>query len=115
MDTLRGHQDFADCDFEVDTRYGQFPANRLTPPQEDIAAALDAMLAAERPLIFAGGGMIASGAMAEVQELAELLDVPVTTTYMGKGTMAEDHPLCLGPFGPHCIVDDLELIKVKKT
>jgi len=39
------------------------------------------------------------GAMEEVQELAEMLDVPIATTYMGKGTLAEDHPLSLGPFG----------------
>lgn len=99
VDVLRGQHGFADDDFAVDSRYGRFPANRLTPPQEDIATALDTMLAAKRPIILAGGGVVSSNAMAEVQEFAERLDIPVATTYMGKGTMAEDHPLCLGPFG----------------
>jgi len=99
LDVLKGEHAFTSSDLEVDGRYGQFPANRLTPPAEDIAAAADALLAAKRPIILAGGGVVASGAMEEVQELAEMLDVPVATTYMGKGTLAEDHSLSLGPFG----------------
>ncbi len=99
VDVLRGRHAFEDAELEVDSRYGRFPANRMTPPSVDVANALDAMLAARRPIIVGGGGAIASGAMAEVQELSELLDVPVATTYMGKGTMAESHPMCLGPFG----------------
>lgn len=99
LDTLRGECAFEPHALEVDERYGRFPANRLTPPTDDISAAVQALLGAERPIILAGGGVVASGATDELEELAELLGMPVATTYMGKGTMREDHPLCLGPFG----------------
>lgn len=99
IDVLRNRHTFTPSDLNADGRYGQFPANRMTPPTEDIDAAVDLLLAAGRPIILAGGGVVASNAMPEVQQLAELLDIPVATTYMGKGTLAENHPLSLGPFG----------------
>ena len=99
LDVLKGRHAFGPPELEVDGRYGRFPANRPTPPDEDIEAAADALLAAARPIVLAGGGVIASGAMDEVRELAELLGMPVATTFMGKGTLAEDHSLSLGPFG----------------
>lgn len=99
LDALKGEHEFTTSALEVDQRYGRFPAHRLTPPREDIATAAGSLRAAVRPVILAGGGAIASGATEEVRELAELLDIPVATTFMGKGTLAEDHPLCLGPFG----------------
>ncbi len=99
IDVLRDRHTFMPADLNVDSRYGRFPANRMTPPVEDIEASVDSLLAAERPIILAGGGVVASDAMAEVRELSELLDIPVATTFMGKGTIAENHPLSLGPFG----------------
>lgn len=99
IDVLRDRHSFTQSDLKVDNRYSRFPANRMTPPIEDIDAAVDSLLAAERPIILAGGGVVASDGMEEVQQLAELLDVPVATTYMGKGTIAENHPLSLGPYG----------------
>ena len=99
LDVLKGRHRFAPPDLEVDTRYARFPANRPMPAREDVSAAVGSLLAARRPVILAGGGAIASGATEEVRELAELLAIPVATTFMGKGTLAETHPLCLGPFG----------------
>ncbi|MGI9597022.1 MAG: thiamine pyrophosphate-binding protein, partial [Acidimicrobiales bacterium] len=99
IDVLRTRRTFTPADLAVDSRYGRFPAIRMTPPAEDMLTAVDSLLAAERPIILAGGGVVASNAMPEVQELAELLDIPIATTYMGKGTVAENHPLSLGPFG----------------
>lgn len=99
LDVLKATHTFSPADLSVDTRYGRFPATRTTPPADDISATVDALLRAERPVILAGGGVIASGASAEVQELAERLGIPVATTFMGKGSIAENHPLSLGPFG----------------
>ncbi len=99
LDALKGRREFSPSELEVDERYGRFPANRLTPPEEDISAAADSLLAAKHPIILAGGGAVASNASEEVKELAELLGIPVATTFMGKGALAENHPLCIGPFG----------------
>lgn len=48
------------------------------------------------PVIWAGGGALRSGTWREVVQLAELLDAPVATTYMGKGAIPDDHPLAVG-------------------
>ncbi len=54
---------------------------------------------AEKPLIIAGHGALIAGAMAEVMELAERLQAPVTTTLLGKGAFPENHELALGMLG----------------
>ena len=64
---------------------------RADPRQIERAAAL--LLAAERPVILAGGGVVSSGAFAELRQVAELLSAAVVTTMMGKGAFPEDHPL----------------------
>jgi len=56
---------------------------------------------ARKPLLYIGGGVIASGASKEVKELAELMQIPVVTTMMGKGSFPEDHHLWLGMPGMH--------------
>jgi len=50
----------------------------------------------KRPLIFAGGGVIAAGAWSELVEVAELLQAPVLMSPMGKGAIPAGHPLCAG-------------------
>ncbi len=59
------------------------------------------LLDAERPVILAGGGVILSGASAELRRLADSLMIPVTNTLMGKGAYPEDSPLALGMLGMH--------------
>jgi len=59
------------------------------------------IIEAERPLIYAGGGVISSNASAELISLATTLGIPVTTTLMGIGCMPCDHPLNLGMLGMH--------------
>ncbi len=54
-----------------------------------------------RPVLYAGGGVIASGAHEELLALAEAGDIPVTTTLMGLGAFPEDHPLSLHMLGMH--------------
>jgi acetolactate synthase-1/2/3 large subunit len=56
---------------------------------------------AERPLLYIGGGGISANAHAEIHELAELFQIPVTTTLMGKGAFDENHPLSVGMLGMH--------------
>lgn len=99
LNVLKDAADFDPAQLAVDARYGNFPAHCPAPPADAIAAAVDALLSAKRPVILAGGGVIASRAGDEVRALAETLEVPVATTFMGKGALAENHPLALGPFG----------------
>jgi acetolactate synthase-1/2/3 large subunit len=56
---------------------------------------------AHRPLIYAGGGIIASGASAELRQLAELGDIPAVNTLMGLGTLPSNHPNFISMPGMH--------------
>ena len=69
------------------------------PRSEPVRAAVDMLLAARRPLILAGGGVIGGEAWEELRDLAEYLRVPVQVTLMGKGAFPEDHPLFAGMAG----------------
>lgn len=75
------------------------------PPQgvdkERITEAVDLIMASERPVIYAGGGLIKARAVGALRELAELLDVHVVTTLMARGVFPDRHPLCLGMPGMH--------------
>ncbi|NHV99420.1 MAG: biosynthetic-type acetolactate synthase large subunit [Thaumarchaeota archaeon] len=72
-----------------------------SPSDEEILTVSKMLVEAERPVIIAGGGVIISGASSELIALAELLNAPVATTLMGKGSIPEDHPLSLGMVGMH--------------
>ncbi len=78
---------------------GYRPTIKGNPRQ--INAALQLMRAAERPLLYVGGGAIAASAHAELQQLAEHFQIPVTTTLMGMGSFDEYHPLSVGMLGMH--------------
>ena len=69
------------------------PSAAPLPDPACIAVASRLLAGARRPVIVAGGGVIAAGAGAELRALAELLGAPVVTTMMGKGAFPEDHPL----------------------
>jgi len=56
---------------------------------------------AKKPVIYAGGGIITSGASKELKELAFKANIPVTTTLMGLGVFPENHSLSLGMLGMH--------------
>ncbi|MFO8060005.1 MAG: thiamine pyrophosphate-binding protein, partial [Bacillota bacterium] len=77
----------------------RYPAWRTRPDPQLLERAAGLLLAAERPLILAGGGVILSGAMEALREFAEQLGIGVVTTMEGKGSMREDHPLALGVIG----------------
>ncbi len=65
----------------------------------DVRAALKALLAAKKPMIHAGAGVLYAEAWNELREFAELVQVPVMTTLPGKSGFPEDHPLALGSGG----------------
>lgn len=66
-----------------------------------IKKAAKAIAQAKKPLIYAGGGVIISGAYKSLKELAEKLKAPVTWTLMGTGCFPATHPLALGMLGMH--------------
>lgn len=78
---------------------GYQPVTQPNPRQ--IKGAVRLLLSAERPVIYAGGGVIKAGASRDLQALAELTGIPVVTTLMARGAMPDDHPLCLGMPGMH--------------
>ena len=71
------------------------------PDITQIEKAILMLLSAEKPIILAGGGVIIGSAFAELQAIAEMLMIPVVTTFKGKGAFPENHVLSLGPIGMH--------------
>ncbi len=68
---------------------------------ELVRAAAELLLAAERPVIYAGGGILKARAADGLRELAERTGIPVVTTLMARGCFPDSHPLCLGMPGMH--------------
>jgi tartronate-semialdehyde synthase len=85
-------------DFDAD-RGGPLRFEKPAPRPNAIRRAVEMILEAERPVLMPGGGVIGADAADELMELAEYLQVPVSPTYMGKGTIPEDHPLFMGIVG----------------
>ncbi|HEV2473573.1 MAG TPA: thiamine pyrophosphate-binding protein, partial [Chthonomonadales bacterium] len=76
-----------------------YPSYRTQAPRAALAGMLDALLAAKRPVIVAGGGAVLSGAWDEITRLAETLHIPVATTINGKGSINEMHAWSAGVIG----------------
>ena len=70
-------------------------------PEAALDQALPVLLAAKRPVIYAGGGVVISGAARELREFAERTQTPVANTLMGIGAMPDSHPLALRMLGMH--------------
>lgn len=68
---------------------------------EMVRQAAELIAAAERPVLYTGGGILKARAAAALLELAELTQIPVVTTLMNRGGFPDDHPLCLGMPGMH--------------
>ncbi|OZC65634.1 glyoxylate carboligase [Rhodococcus sp. 06-470-2] len=88
----------AEIDFDPDT-YQSLPVHKPVASRAQAEKAIDMLLAAERPLIVAGGGIINADASDLLVQLAEILDVPVIPTLMGWGTIPDDHRLAAGMVG----------------
>jgi acetolactate synthase-1/2/3 large subunit len=111
---------------DITARTGEWKARRKGPPEEppggtteararrleernerptfdegDIDRTVEMLGRARRPMIYAGGGVIISGASKELVELAERLNAPVALSLMGIGAIPHDHRLCTGLIGMH--------------
>jgi len=71
-------------------------ATRSAPDPDDVDRAVVALLGARCPVIFAGQGVRSAGATEDLVQLAEVLQAPVMTTLLGKGSFPEDHALSAG-------------------
>ena len=79
--------------------YRVWPVRRPAPDADAVTEAAEALRAASRPLIVAGGGVIYSEATETLRELAEATGIPVAETQAGKGSLRFDHPGALGAIG----------------
>jgi len=98
-----GQVDAEEAEMEplCEPQFSRVPPFRPEPDQASVHAALDALQAAQRPVIVAGGGVRASGAQADVLALAEALQIPIATSLNGKDTVPGTHPLSVGAVGSY--------------
>jgi len=83
----------------ADPQFGAFPAMPAEADPAEVERLVKALLAAKRPLVICGGGVVLAGAEAELQRLAERLDLPIATTVSGRGSIAETHACAVGVVG----------------
>jgi acetolactate synthase-1/2/3 large subunit len=91
----------AELEVVIEEPFTHYPSSRPEPEAELVREAVRALAGAERPVIIAGGGTIASSAGPTIVELAEMLSIPVATSLNGKGTILENHPLSIGVVGSY--------------
>jgi acetolactate synthase-1/2/3 large subunit len=84
------------ADHQGDVDYTAVAGSRYAPDPDAVKRAVDALLEAKRPVIYAGQGVLFANASAELVQLAERLDAPVLTTMQGKSGFPEKHPLSIG-------------------
>ena len=87
-------------DFNPDISFRGYSTDH-TPRSQELDWAAQILAKAERPILMAGGGVIAAGATNELIALSEALLAPTANTLMGKGAFPSDHPLSLGLCGMH--------------
>lgn len=81
------------------------------PKAEDVNEVVKLLENCQRPVIYAGGGVISGNASKELTEFAEILDAPVCCSLMGMGDISGDHPLFAGNLGMHGAVETGMAIK----
>ncbi|MBT5298491.1 MAG: thiamine pyrophosphate-binding protein [Rhodospirillaceae bacterium] len=102
---------WAQSDFET------YPAWPAAPSDDAVDGFVKALTAAKNPLIICGGGVVLAGGEAELQRLAEGLNIAVATTVSGQGSLSDLHPNCLGVVGSNggvvetrAVVEEADLI-----
>jgi acetolactate synthase I/II/III large subunit len=91
----------ADLQPMVEKEFGAVPPFRPAAEPARVRAAVDRLLKAQKPMIVAGGGVVASQAQAELVALAEKLQIPVATSLTAKGAISDLHPLSVGVCGTY--------------
>jgi acetolactate synthase-1/2/3 large subunit len=91
------------CEFDWEAAKPQLPGYRpdLSPEVKEYEQAVELIRNSCRPVILAGHGILVSGAMREVRELAERAGIPMAMTLLGLGAFPASHPLNLGMMGMH--------------
>ena len=89
----------AASDIWAQKEHSQYPSQRYVANDEDIEKATKEILSAKFPVLICGGGVINSGAEKVLQDIAELLNIPVCTSVSGQGSLADTHPLNVGVVG----------------
>jgi acetolactate synthase I/II/III large subunit len=89
----------AAADVWAEADLGAYPSRRARPDADAIQQAAIALTSARMPMFVCGGGVVIANGEEELAALATLLGAPVATTVSGQGSLAEDHPLCLGVVG----------------
>ena len=97
----QGVEGEADLQPLAEPQFARLPAFRPAPEAGRMREALSLLSRAQRPIIVAGGGVVASQAQAELVELAEKIQVPVATSLTAKGTILDNHPLSVGVVGTY--------------
>ena len=109
-------------DVQTETlRLDRLPAPGMAEPgpsfsADDVARAAAMINEAKRPVLYLGGGVIASGAASLARRLAEQADLPTTTTLMALGALPDGHPLSIGMLGMHgaaytnLVLDECDLL-----
>ncbi len=83
----------------ADPSLGMYPSRRVAPDADLVLLAARLLRSAKNPLFICGGGVVISGAEAELLELAQKLGAPVATTISGKGSIDERSPYAVGVVG----------------
>ena len=89
----------AEDDIWAQPDFQTYPAWPAAPNEAAVLGIVDALTEAQNPLIICGGGVVLAGGEADLQKLAERLDIAVATTVSGQGSLSELHPNCLGVVG----------------
>lgn len=94
-------KDVAACRVETPEPAHERPLDQTPPRPEDLRAAETLIKAAQRPLLYLGGGVVLADAVEAVRDLVERAKIPVVTTLKGLGCLRTEHPLNLGMLGMH--------------